>query len=938
MSSPDATEQHRFDHAAIEPKWQRAWDEADVFRIEDSAEDPEYILAMFPYTSGNLHMGHVRNYTITDAYARFEMLRGEDVLHPMGWDSFGLPAENAAEERDANPREWTMDCIETMRDQLVRMGFGYDWEREVTTCDPDYYRWNQWLFKRFLDHDLVTRGAREVNWCPDCETVLADEQVEGEDELCWRCDNPVETRELDQWMFTITDYADELLEALDGMDGWPNNVREMQRNWIGRQEGTTAEFAVEGYGDVEIFTTRLDTIYGATFFALSPGHDLAQQLAGENEDVAEYVARAEREDELPETSGVFTGEYAVNPATGEEIPVYVADYVLEDVGTGALFAVPAHDDRDHAFATEHDIPIRQVIEPAADAVGTSSDEPSVAGAPEEADIDPEEIDVRTEAYTEDGVLVDSGEFDGLTSEEARERFVEEFDGEFRTEYRLRDWLISRQRYWGTPIPMVDCPDCGFVPVPDEDLPVELPEFIHTTGNPLDAAEEWKHVACPECGGDGVRETDTMNTFVDSSWYFLRYVSPDLADAPFDGERATDWMPVDEYVGGIEHAVMHLLYARFFTKVLDDLDMLDGVHANEVSDGSSERRSDGVHANEVSGGSSKRRSDGVREPFTNLTNQGMVLGEDGHKMSKSRGNGVSPVRIIEEYGADTARLFIMEAAQPHKEFAWDSEGVESANQFLQSVYRLASEFDRGDIGTGDAGTIAEYVDREIDATVATVTEEYEAFRFNHAIQAVRDLVSLLYQYAEYTDPDGETFERGLTAVTKLLAPIAPHVCEEIRDLLGGDGMVARAEWPEATKADGYEIASRLVENTREDVRDIIDVAGIEDPSRVEIAVAPAWKHRAREIASGADGDVVGTVMGDEQLRQHGEDAADYAKELAGTEHFGEQLSPDAEHEALARATWLLEREFDAEIVVYAPEEAPDALASKATPGRPGINIE
>jgi leucyl-tRNA synthetase len=889
MSSIDATEneRRRFDHTDIEPKWQGVWDEEDVFRIPDDAEDPEYVLAMFPYTSGSLHMGHTRNYTITDAYSRFERLRGEDVLHPMGWDSFGLPAENAAEERDTNPREYTMQCIDSMREELVDMGFGYDWDREVTTCEPEYYQWNQWLFTRFLEEDLVTRQAEEVNWCPDCETVLADEQVEGDEEICWRCDTPVVTRELDQWMFTITDYADELLAELEDLEGWPNNVREMQRNWIGRQEGASVEYTVEGYGDVEIFTTRLDTMYGATFFALSPGHDLAQELAAENDEIARYAERAEEAEELPETSGVFTGEYATNPTTGEEIPIYVADYVLEDVGTGALYAVPAHDDRDHAFAEEHDIPITQVVEPAPD-----------------APVDPEDVDVQEAAYTEDGVLVNSGEYDGLTSAEARDQFVEDFDGEHRTEYRLRDWLISRQRYWGTPIPMIECDDCGFVPVPDEDLPVELPEFVHTTGNPLDAAEDWKHVNCPDCGADAVRETDTMDTFVDSSWYFLRYISPDVEDAPFDTELASDWMPVDEYVGGIEHAVMHLLYARFFTKVLDDIDLLDG----------------------------------VREPFTNLTNQGMVLGEDGNKMSKSRDNGVSPTRIIEEYGADTARLFIMEAAQPHKEFAWDPEGVESAHQFLQSVYRLVSEFADGDIDTGTAGSVDDYVADEIDATIATVTTEFKAFRFNHAIQAVRELVSVLHQYVDHTDPSPETLEDGLVAVATLLSPIAPHVCEELWAELDRDGLAATATWPEATMPDSYEISRRLVENTREDIRDIIDVAGIDDPQRIDIAVAPAWKHRVRDLASEADGDVVGTVMQDDDLREHGEAAADYAKDLAGTEHFADVLPPAEEYAALEEAIWLMEREFDADIDIHEAEAAPDNLASKATPARPGISIE
>ena len=890
-----------FDHGEVEPRWQRAWEEADVFRIADDETDPSYVLAMFPYTSGNLHMGHVRNYTITDAFARFERMRGESVLHPMGWDAFGLPAENAAEERDTNPRDWTMQCIEQMREQMQAMGFGYDWERELATCEPDYYRWNQWLFQRFREEGLVDRRAEEINWCPSCETVLADEQVEGEDEVCWRCDTPVESRELDQWVFTITDYADELIEALDDLDGWPANVREMQRNWIGRQEGDSVEFELTTGDSVEIFTTRLDTIHGATFFSLAPGHEVARELAEDDEEIAEYIQEAEQadEDDLDETSGVFTGEYATNPATGEEIPVYVADYVLEDVGTGALYAVPAHDERDHAFAEAHDVPIEQVVEPAP-----------------EADVEPDEIDVREEAYTEDGILVNSGEFDGLASAEAREQFVEEFDGEHRIEFRLRDWLISRQRYWGTPIPMVECEDCGFVPVPEDELPVELPEFVHTTGNPLDAADDWKHVDCPECGGDAVRETDTMDTFVDSSWYFLRYVSPDLEDAPFDPDRASDWMPVDQYVGGIEHAVMHLLYARFFTKVLDDLDFLEG----------------------------------VREPFEHLTNQGMVLLE-GSKMSKSKGNVVSPQRIVDDYGADTARFFMMSAAQPEKDFDWTEEGVRGAHNFLQSVHELAERYADGDVETVDGRIevedgldvqltthVAEYVQRETEATAATATEEFEAFRFNHALQGVRELVSLLRQYEESVTPETGTFEDGLTVVAKLLAPVAPHVAEEVWDLLDGDGLVAQADWPTAEMPADYDVERRLIENTREDVRDIVDVAGIDDPERIEVAVAPEWKHDVLEIAREADGNVVPTVMQNEDLQRHGEAAADYAKDLAGQGHLDDQLAPADELAALERARWLIEREFDADVEILAAADAPDDLASKATPGRPAIHID
>ncbi|MFC7073638.1 leucine--tRNA ligase [Halovenus rubra] len=889
MSNSDVTEDRGFDHAAIEPKWQQEWDKADVFRIEDDATDPEYVLAMFPYPSGEMHMGHVRNYAITDAHARFKRMQGEDVLHPMGWDSFGLPAENAANDRDTNPRAWTMDCIDDMKAQMSMLGLGFNWDREITTCEPEYYRWNQWLFQQFHDAGLVERQTAELNWCPDCETVLADENVEGEDELCWRCDTPINRREMDQWFFTITDYAEELTEDLDSLHNWPDNVREMQRNWIGIQEGASVAFELTTGDSVDIFTTRLDTIYGATFFALSPGHEVAQELAEENDAIADYVERVKDadEDEIEQTSGVFTGEYATNPATGEEIPVYVADYVLDDIGTGALYAVPGHDERDHAFAEEHDIEIQQVVEPTKDTA-----------------VDAEEIDVQSKAYTKDGRLVNSGEFDGLASQAAREQFVEEFDGEFRTTHSLRDWCISRQRYWGTPIPFVNCPDCGEVQVPETDLPVELPEFIQTTGNPLDAADEWKATTCPECGGKATRETDTMNTFIDSSWYFLRFISPGFEDGPFDTEQASTWLPVDQYVGGIEHATMHLLYARFFTKVLDDIDLLED----------------------------------CREPFESLLTQGMVLGSNGNKMSKSKGNGVSPVRIVEEYGADTARLFIMEAAQPDKDFPWDPEGVESASQFLQNVYRLTTSFTEGDIETGDGSTVDDQITQEIQATAATATTEFEQMRYNHALQAVRDLVSLLWQYAEYTEPDAETFEHGLSTVAKLLSPTAPHLAEEVWQALGNDTVVAKAAWPAVEMPENYEMADKLIENTQEDIRDIIDVANIDDASRVEIAVAPEWKHRVREIAKETDGDVVGAVMSDGDLREHGEAAADFAKEFIGQEHFDEQLSPAEESTALDRAMWLIEREFDADVTVYGPTESPDSLASKATPGRPGINIE
>ncbi|ELY46310.1 leucine--tRNA ligase [Natronorubrum sulfidifaciens] len=871
-----------YDHAAVERRWQEAWDDEDAYRTSDDVDDPTYVLGMYPYPSGKLHMGHVRNYTITDAYARYRRMTGDEVLHPMGWDAFGLPAENAAKERDTNPRDWTFDCIDTMRDQMEAMGFGYDWEREIATCTPEYYQWNQWLFSRFHDEGLVERRDAEVNWCPECETVLADEQVEGEAELCWRCDTPVEQRELEQWFLKITEYADELLESIDDLAGWPNSVRQMQRNWIGRQYGAELDFEVEGYGPVEAFTTRVDTIFGATFFALAPDHPISEELAEEDDAVHEFIEH-EADPEGDEPNGVETGLTATNPVTGEEIPVYVADFVLSDVGTGALMAVPGHDERDHAFAEKMGVDIEPVIAPSEDEVP----------------------DVSEEAFTDDGVLVNSGEYSGLDSETARERLTADIDSaEEATQYQLRDWGISRQRYWGTPIPVIHCDDCGPVMVPDEDLPVELPEFINTTGNPLDAADEWKATTCPDCGGEATRETDTMDTFVDSSWYFLRYVSPDLEDAPFDLERANDWMPVDQYVGGIEHAVMHLLYSRFFTKVIADNEGLEH-----------------------------------REPFTNLLAQGMVQLE-GEKMSKSKGNVVSPQRIVEEYGADTARLFMMQAAQPERDFDWSEEGVRSTYAFLTRLQGMVEDYTTNE-PDGDADAIASYVDAEIDATIAIATDEYDDLTFNRALRETQDLVRTLRQYADYTEPHAETYERGLAAVVRLLAPVAPHLAEELHDALGNDGFVVDAEWPTANVDYDYVSKRRqLVENTREDVRQIIDVAGIDDPQAIDVVIAPDWKYDALEIAIESDApNLIGELMGESHIREQGDAAASYGQDLqAEREALSMTLEPDDEHDALEAAAWLIEREFDAPVSVVRADAVDDSVLKNAEPGRPAIEID
>ena len=819
----------RYNHARVQEYWQYVWDAEGAYEVPDDAADPTYVLGMFPYTSGTLHMGHVRNYAITDAYARYRSLCGDEVLQPMGWDAFGLPAENAAYERDTDPESWTRSCIDQMREELETMGFGYDWSREVTTCDPEYYRWNQYLFKRFHEEDLVEYTGARVNWCPDCETVLADAQVERPDDaeadasavdhahaagVCWRCETPVERRELDQWFFTITDYAEELDAGLDDLEGWPDSVRDIQRNWIGRQEGAHVSFDVtDADGDtdteVDVFTTRLDTVHGATFVALSPGHDLARAVAERDDDVAAYVDDVTSAGaDAGGTSGVETDLTATHPITGEALPVYVAAYVLDDVGTGAVMGVPAHNERDHAFAEAQDLPVEQVVEPVD---GSGTDLPGVP-------------------YTDDGMLTDSGEYDGLASSAARERLLGADGVASAVEYRLRDWLISRQRYWGTPIPMIHCEDCGRVPVPDEDLPVELPPYVRTAGNPLEESEEWKSVDCPECGGPAERETDTMDTFVDSSWYFLRFLSPDLDSAPFDTDRASDWLPVDVYVGGEEHAILHLLYIRFFTRALADLGLLD-----------------------------------TREPVERLINQGTVL-YDGEKMSSSKGNAIAP----HEYGAETTRLFLLSAAHPAQDFEWTVKSVGDVYDFQQRLYAMVA--DRDEVETREASAPQDaYLGREIDRTITAVAEEYERFRFHRVVSETQRFARLLRRYAEYGPVDEATYRRGLRALTRFVAPMAPYLGEEMWNSLDTDGMVVEAEWPAVAEAvEDYELERRLVDRTLDDVRDITEVVDIDDPGTIEIVVAEDWKYRAYEHVRRADpGDaVVGSALDDDAIGDHG----------------------------------------------------------------------
>jgi leucyl-tRNA synthetase len=892
-----------YSHGRVQEYWQSVWDREGVYRAGD-ATDPTYVLGMFPYTSGELHMGHVRNYTITDAYARYRRMQGDSVLHPMGWDAFGLPAENAAYDRNTDPQSWTETCIRQMREEMETMGFGYDWSREVTTCDPSYYRWNQWLFTRFYEEDLVDYRAATVNWCPDCETVLADAQVEakavapdrteghadadrdGDEEtvdVCWRCETPVTQRDLDQYFFQITDYAEELHDGLDDLDGWSDGVREIQRNWIGRQEGATVTFDIEGVDtSVEVFTTRLDTVYGGTFLALAPGHDLTRELVGEDETVAQYVDMV-RGGHGEGTSGVDTGLEATHPLTGESLPVYVAAYVLDDVGTGAVMGVPAHNERDHAFAQAHDLPIEQAVEPVDESGTNLPDEP----------------------FTGDGMLTGSGAYDGLASTAARDRLLAEDGVDERVTYRLRDWLISRQRYWGTPIPIVHCDDCGDVLVPDEDLPVELPAFVKTTGNPLEASDEFVETTCPDCGAEARRETDTMDTFVDSAWYFLRFLSPDLETAPFDTERANDLLPINVYVGGDEHAVLHLLYVRFFTRALCDLGLLD-----------------------------------VREPIDHLVNQGTVL-YDGEKMSKSKGNAIAP----HEYGAETTRLFVLSAAHPRQDFEWTAKKVSTSYDLQQQVYRLVQAYaERDEVAARDEHAPHDtYLERELDRTIAAVTADYDRFRFHRVVSEIHGLVRLLRRYQAYETPYKYPYERGLRALARFIAPITPFLAEELWSMLGEEGLVAEARWPEPLQGvPNYRIERELVRKTLGDVRGITDVVGIDSPERIELVVAQPWKYRAYEIARDVDPDaaVVGQVMADEKINSRGEAAADYAAEIAEEKPGLEPvLDSETEQSLFEQAAWLFEEEFGASVVVRrATDDPDDDLARKARPDKPAIHID
>lgn len=806
----------------IEPRWQKVWAEEKLYEVtEDTSKPKRYVLEMFPYPSGDIHMGHVSNYTYGDVVARYWRMQGYEVLHPMGWDAFGLPAENAAIKHHSHPAKWTYANIDTQKASFKRMGFSFDWNRTVVACDPDYYRWGQWIFLKFWEHGLVERRNSPVNWCPDCATVLANEQViEGR---CWRCDSEVEKRDLTQWYYKITDYAQELLDDLDQLEGWPDRVKQQQANWIGRSEGAQVDFALcdlEGNPTDEtitVFTTRADTLFGCSFFVLAPEYAGLEALVAGTEyekpvmefaEAAKKVSALERAQGDRDKHGIFTGRYVVNPVNGEKVPIWVADYVVADYGTGAVMAVPCGDQRDFEFARKYDLPIIPII--------LSEDDPLYHKLKDEQGRVVTEVDW-PEAYAAEGILVQSGPYTGMVGGKhspAEEAIVAELErtgkGKRSVEFRLRDWLISRQRYWGNPIPAVHCEHCGVVPVPEDQLPVLLPEDIDlAAGETLATHESFINTTCPKCGAPAKRETDTMDTFTCSSWYYMRYTDPHNSELPFDPAKANYWMPVDQYIGGIEHAILHLLYSRFFTKVLRDAGMLD-----------------------------------FDEPFTNLLCQGMVLDENGEVMSKSKGNVVSPEEMIAVYGADAVRAAVLFMGPPDKEKLWNEDGLAGMYKFLnrlwRQVYDLVGAAGEDTLyqaaGKKSAKELAEELNRERHRLVGKVVEDVERNNFNTAIAAIMELSNAVGNYlraasAEERAQDAElaAFDRELADVlVELMAPFTPHWSEELwHTPLGHDTSVHEQPWPEfdlaLAAADEVELAVQINGKVKTRITVAADVA-------------------------------------------------------------------------------------------------------------------
>ncbi len=800
--------QEHYHPADLEAQAQNYWTEHQTFKaVEDPAREKYYCLAMFPYPSGRLHMGHVRNYTLGDVMARHQRMLGKNVLQPIGWDAFGLPAENAAMQNNVPPAKWTYENIDYMRSQFKRLGFAYDWGREIATCKPEYYRWEQWLFTRLFQKGLVYKKTAPVNWCPKDLTVLANEQVI--DGRCWRCDTTVELKEIPQWFMKITAYADELLADLDTLSGWPEQVRTMQRNWIGRSEGVELEFFVPDTTEpLTVFTTRPDTLMGVTYVAVATEHPLALKaaqtrpaLAAFIEECRSHAQTAEAVLETMEKRGMATGLMAVHPITGKEVPVWVANFVLMSYGTGAVMAVPAHDERDHEFAHKYGLDIKQVISPADGAV----------------------IDVESTAFVDKGVLIDSGVFDGMTSQQAftaiADALAQQGKGRVRVNYRLRDWGVSRQRYWGAPIPIINCATCGAVPVPDKDLPVVLPENVsfsgESVGSPIKRMPEFYHTTCPCCGGAAERETDTFDTFMESSWYYARFACHDNAHAMLD-ERANYWLPVDQYIGGIEHAILHLLYARFFHKLMRDVGLVTS-----------------------------------NEPFANLLTQGMVL-KDGTKMSKSKGNTVDPQALVEQYGADTVRLFVMFAAPPEQSLEWSDSGVEGASRFLKRLWKRVADHVSGGVApmsnTHEFNEAQRAMRCQVHEAITKISDDIgRRHTFNTAIAACMELINALYRFEDNTPQGRAIMQEALEAIVLMLSPIVPHITHVLWHELGHADAVVSARWPHVD-------ATALIKDS---IELVVQVNG---KLRARVAVPTSADRAQAEAAALADENVQRFVSG------------------------------------------------------------------------------
>ena len=777
----------KYNFSEIEKKWQTKWAEGDVFKVtEDPDKEKYYVLEMFPYPSGKLHMGHVRNYSIGDVLARFKKMKGFNVLHPMGWDSFGLPAENAAIKHGVEPSKWTWENIGEMREQLKELGLSYDWDREVATCHPDYYKWMQWIFIQFYKKGLAYKKENPVNWCPSCQTVLANEQVV--DGKCERCKTLVGKKDLSQWYFKIADYAERLLDNLEELPGWPNKVKLMQKNWIGKSIGAEVTFEIDGFDKgLDVFTTRPDTLYGVTYMVMAPEHPYLKELVAGSEyeepvnayvDKVQHMSDIERTSTTNEKTGQFTGRYAINPLTGKKVPIFISDYVLMDYGTGAIMAVPAHDQRDFDFAKKFDLEIIPVVD---------SDDPEV-----------DVYDLKA-AFAAEGTMINSEMFNGMNNKEAIEKIIDYLEekkiGKKSINYKLRDWLISRQRYWGTPIPMIHCDDCGWVPEKEENLPVLLPADVQFTGkgeSPLATSKTFVNTTCPVCGKPARRELDTMDTFLDSSWYFLRYCDPKNTEAPFSKEKVDYWMNVDQYIGGVEHAILHLMYARFFQMALYDLGLVS-----------------------------------TEEPFKNLLTQGMVI-KDGAKMSKSLGNVVSPAEIIDKYGADTARLFILFAAPPERELDWSDKGVEGSFRFINRVYRMVYDFSQNYSEVPESYEISGDADKNmaywLNYAIKKVSDDIgERFNFNTAISTIMELVNEMYRYKEGTVNPG-LFGAAIKDLIIMLAPFVPHVTEEMWEHLGYEGSVHDQNWPEYDEKALVKDTVEIVVQVNGKIKEKLDIAG------------------------------------------------------------------------------------------------------------------